>query len=58
MKDARFLTALERSAIRENLRFDIPMRVRLEIKQRHVDGAWKDKRKGRSVMEVMSPEAG
>lgn len=55
MKDKRFLAALERSAVRETLRADIPMRIRLEVKQTQVDGEWKVKSRGRSVVEVLSP---
>lgn len=55
MKDARFLAALERSGIQERLRANIPMRIRLEIKEVLVDGTWKVRRRGRSVVEVISP---
>ncbi|HEX2762754.1 MAG TPA: hypothetical protein VHM92_02755 [Allosphingosinicella sp.] len=56
MKDKRFLAALDRSAVRETFRLNIPMRIRLEIKQQFVDGDWKVKRQGRSVVEVISPQ--
>lgn len=55
MKDVRFLTGLEQSAIRETLRANIPMRIRLEIKEERVNGEWKVSRRGRSVVEVISP---
>ncbi|MDR7153874.1 hypothetical protein J2W40_000677 [Sphingobium xenophagum] len=55
MKDKKFLAALERSAVRESLRLNIPMRIRMEIKQRKTDGEWKVMRQGRSVVEVVSP---
>lgn len=58
MKDKEFLEALERSAVREQFRADIPMRIRLAIKQRLVDGEWKVKRRGRSVTEVILPKIG
>lgn len=58
MKDKRFLAALDRSGIRETLRANIPMRIRLEIKQRYVDGEWKVTRRGRSVVEVVHPQTG
>lgn len=55
MKDRRFLAALEQSAIRETLRSNIPMKIRLEIRQRNIDGEWKVTRQGRTVVEVLSP---
>lgn len=55
MKDKAFLAALERSAVRESFRLNIPMTIRLEIKQHRVNGEWKVKRQGRSVAEVISP---
>lgn len=55
MKDKRFLAGIEQSSIRETLRANIPMRIRLEIKQVLKDGEWKVKRRGRSVVEVISP---
>ncbi len=58
MRDKRFLSALETRAIRETLRSNIDMRVRLEIKQRLVDGEWQVMRGGRSVAEVISPPFG
>lgn len=56
MKDTAFLAALEKSAVRETLRVNIPMRVRLSIRQQNVDGEWKVTRQGRSVIEVLSPK--
>lgn len=55
MKDAKFLAALEQSGIQERLRANIPMRIRLEIKEQQVNGEWRVKRRGRSVVEVLSP---
>jgi hypothetical protein len=55
MKDAKFLAALESSGIHETLRANIPMTIKLEIKEVRVDGKWKVKRRGRSVLEVISP---
>lgn len=55
MDDANFLAALDRSGIHETLRANIPMSIRLEIKQERIDGAWKVKRRGRRVVEVISP---
>lgn len=37
MKDAKFLAALDRSGIQERLRANIPMRIRLEIKEEKVN---------------------
>jgi hypothetical protein len=58
MRDEKFLEALENSAIRETLRANIPMRVRLEIKQRLNGNEWEVTRGGRSVVEVISPPIG
>ena len=58
MKDKRFLAALDRSAVRESFRSNIPMRIRLEVKQRQIDGEWKVTRKGRVVVEVIAPQTG
>lgn len=55
MKDTKFLAALENSGIHETLRSNIPMTIKLEIKEVRVDGKWKLKRRGRSVVEVISP---
>jgi len=55
MKDVEFLEALESSGIQERLRANIPMRIRLKIKEVFVNGGWKVKRRGRSVVEVLSP---
>jgi len=55
MRDDRFLNALETSSVKERFRTEIPMRIRLEIKERKVDGVWKVPRGGRSVVEVISP---
>jgi hypothetical protein len=58
MRDKRFLDALEKSEVRERFRSEIPMRIRLEIEERLIDGKWKVSRGGRSVVEVISPEIG
>lgn len=55
MKDDRFLEALEKSEVSEQFRTEIPMRIRLVIKERLVSGEWKVPRRGRSVVEVISP---
>lgn len=55
MRDDRFLNALETSSVKEQFRTEIPMRIRLEIKERKVAGNWKVPRGGRSVVEVISP---
>lgn len=55
MDDANFLAALDRSGVHETLRANIPMSIRLEIKQERIDGEWKVKRRGRRVVEVISP---
>jgi hypothetical protein len=56
MKDRKFLAALKRSSVRERLRMDIAMRVTLEIKQEFLDGEWRVKPRGRSVVEVIYPK--
>lgn len=58
MKDKDFLSAMDRSAVRETFRLNIPMRIRLEVKQRLVDGEWRVTRQGRSVVEVLEPKVG
>ncbi|MEP9376171.1 hypothetical protein ABLE91_05615 [Aquabacter sp. CN5-332] len=55
MRDKRFLAELDKSGIRERLRANIPMTIRLEIKQQLVGDEWKVARQGRSVVEVISP---
>ncbi|MBY0352670.1 hypothetical protein [Tabrizicola sp.] len=55
MADLDFLSALDNSGIREPLRNNIPMRIRMEIKQELVGGEWRVKRRGRSVVRVLSP---
>jgi hypothetical protein len=57
MKDKEFLAALEGDKVHERFRADVPMRVRLEIKQCLVDGEWKVRRRGRAVVKVISPTA-
>jgi hypothetical protein len=56
MKDKRFLAALERRAVKEQFRANIPMKIRMEVKEQLVDGDWKVARKGRTVAEVVSPQ--
>lgn len=56
MKDRRFLAALDDDHVRERLRTGIPMTIRLEVKEKKVDGDWVPQRKGRSVTEVISPK--
>lgn len=57
MRDKKFLAALEHDHVKERLRIGIPMTIRLEVKEKKVDGAWAVKRGGRSVIEVISPRA-
>jgi hypothetical protein len=54
MHDRRFLSALEHNHVQEQLRIGIPMTLRLEIKEKKVDGAWQ--LKSRSVIEVIWPK--
>lgn len=56
MKDRHFLSALATAHVRESLRTGIPMKIRMEIKEQYVDGEWRVKRGGRSVIEVLSPK--
>ena len=58
MSDAKFLAALEQSSVKEAFRTHIPMKIRLQIKQVKLNGDWKVKNRGRSVVEVISPETG
>ncbi|PBB78624.1 hypothetical protein CK218_23325 [Mesorhizobium sp. WSM3879] len=55
MKDRRFLAALDKDHVQERLRTGIPMTIRLEVKEKKVDGDWVPQKKGRSVIEVISP---
>lgn len=55
MADPEFLAALANNKIREQIRLNIPMKIKLEIKEIKVDGEWRVKRRGRSVIEVLSP---
>lgn len=55
MKDRSFLDALQEDHVRERLRVGIPMTIRLQVIEQKKDGAWVIKRKGRSVVEVISP---
>lgn len=55
MKDAKFLAALDKSVIQERLRLNIPMTIELEIRETLVNGEWRVKRRGRSVVRVLSP---
>ncbi|MDQ2065076.1 hypothetical protein Q9295_01720 [Xinfangfangia sp. CPCC 101601] len=55
MADPEFLAALADNKIRERIRLNIPMKIKLEIKEIKVDGEWRVKRRGRSVIEVLSP---
>lgn len=58
MRDQRFLRALDTDHVKERLRTGIRMTLRLEVKEKKIDGAWSVKRKGRSVVEVISPKVG
>jgi hypothetical protein len=55
MKDAKFLAALESKGIHETLRANIPMTIKVEIKETLVRGEWKVMPRGRSVVKVLSP---
>ena len=55
MKDPHFLAALEKKALHERLGTNIQITIRLEIKEVRVDGKWRLKRGGRSVLKVLSP---
>lgn len=55
MADPNFLAALDSNKIRERFRLNIPMRIKLEIKEIKVSDEWKVKPRGRSVVEVISP---
>lgn len=55
MRDPLILQAME-TGLPERLREGIPMTVRLEVKERLVDGQWRLERGGRSVIRVISPK--
>lgn len=55
MADVDFLSALDSSGIQEPLRNNIPMRIRMKIIQKLQNGELRVKRRGRSVIRVLSP---
>jgi len=55
MTDQRFLNALEHDDIKEHLRTGIRMRVVVKLEEEKVAGAWKPKRRGRTVERVIEP---
>ncbi len=56
MADERFLSALEKSQVKEKFRSPIHMKIKLKIIQIQKDGEWVAKHGGRSVVEVISPQ--
>lgn len=56
MNDHSFLQALESSHVQERLRTGIPMTLRLEIREKKVNGEWQIIG-SRKVIEVISPRA-
>lgn len=56
MKDKRLLAALDNEGVREYLRSGIKMTLRLEVKEEKIDGDWRVRRQGRSVIEVITPK--
>ena len=57
MADERFLSALENSQVKEKFHSPIHMKIRLKIIHILKDGEWVVKHGGRSVVEVIAPEA-
>ena len=56
MRDKVFLAALDRNEIRESMRTNIPMKIKIEVRQRLIDGEWTDVQRTRAVVEVISPK--
>ena len=56
MRDKDFLSALDRDEVKESFRTKIPMKIRVEVKQRFIDGVWKDVPRTRSVVKVIEPQ--
>jgi hypothetical protein len=56
MKDMRFLKAISDGKMQERLREGIPMTIRLEVKEKMVNGVLKLTNRGRIVTEVVSPK--
>lgn len=58
MRDKTFLAALDRNEVRESMRTKIPMTIMIEVKQRMINGEWKDVPRTRSVVRVIAPKVG
>jgi hypothetical protein len=56
MRDKRFLKALARASVQESLSVGIQMSLRLKLDEKKVGGVWILKKRGRSVIEVLSPK--
>lgn len=58
MRDGVVLQAIRDSGFPERLREGIPMTIRIEAREVLVNGQWRAKHGGRSVMRVISPRIG
>lgn len=56
MKDMAFLAALDSDHVKESLRTGIRMTLRMMVKEQRFGDVWLVKRKGRSIVEVISPK--
>lgn len=56
MRDEAFLQALEHDHVQERLRVGIQMQIRLRIDEEQVNGEWRIKHGGRSVVQVLEPQ--
>ena len=55
MRDAGVLRAMREAGLPERLREGIPMRVRLEVREVAIEGAWKIVPRGRAITHVITP---
>jgi hypothetical protein len=56
MQDKNFLAALEHAGVKESLRTGIRMTLRLQVKEEKKGEVWLVKRRGRSVVQDVSPK--
>lgn len=56
MQDGGVLRAMREAGLPERLREGIPMRVRLEVREIAINGAWKVASRGRVITHVITPQ--